>query len=870
MTRLDTFTIQELAECAEVLESSVRSVLERRRDLVEIVGRDDTGRPGNRPVRYRLASGKRAAVHDALSFKDLLADEAEPDRPSTDDPIIAVLQSALTALTEHWPREKESEQRRVLEAVRRNLALCPAELTSRQRLLMTTAERLIEHGERVLIGEPTHKLHRGFGELLGELLKHDEAKWGVLAAQRVLESSEAVAHQWMTGTIQGFADVPSEQLHTERYEFSDPSSNAFWEIKLSGKSLTTSDGKIGADAPSTVRTFSSDAEARKEHDRLVEEKLKRGYELVGSTADATTQKREPIVPTVPRAPVLTPPVRRSSRVSKEPVAHFRFDAAAPQFLGTEAAVAKPRRSIGAPDTASVRMHIAAGVNMLADAVKFTLGPRGRNVVIEKSWGAPIVTKDGVTISREIELEEKFEKLGAQMVKTVASKTSDIAGDGTTTATVLAQSIYAAGVKLVAVGASPMDIKRGIDSAVMTVVAELKQQSKPTRNKAEIAQVGTISANGDSAIGALIAEAIERVGKDGVIAIDDAETAETTLEVVAGVQFDCGYASPYFVTDSERMEVELVDACILICEKRLSSMRDLLPLLELVAKEGTPLVVIAEEVEGELLATLVVNKLRRTLSVCAVNAPRAGEQRKAMLRDIAALTGGQAVTEDRTPESLTLGELGRAKRVLVTKDNTTIIEGAGTREHIEERVGVIDREIAETTSDYDRAKLQERRSKLVGGVAVIRIGAATDVERKGKRALVEDAMHAARAAFEEGIVPGGGIALLRCAPALSTLQFEDDRQHGVNIIRRALEEPLRQIAENSGIEGGVVVDRVRESRGAFGYNAASGEYEDLVKAGIIDPTKVVRVALQNAASVASLLLTTEVLVAEPPPSATEET
>ena len=516
---------------------------------------------------------------------------------------------------------------------------------------------------------------------------------------------------------------------------------------------------------------------------------------------------------------------------------------------------------------NARKHIANGLDILANAVKVTLGPRGRNVVIEKSWGAPTITKDGVTVAKEIELENRFENMGAQMVKEVASKTSDVAGDGTTTATVLAQAIYAEGAKLVAAGANPMDIKRGIDSAVAVVVAELKRQSKPTRGKAEIAQVGIISANGDETIGTLIAEAMEKVGKEGVITVEEAKTMETTLEVVEGMQFDRGYLSPYFVTDAERMEAVLDDAYVLIHEKRLSSMQELLPLLEQVAKQGKPLLIIAEDVDGEALATLVVNKLRGTLAVCAVKAPGFGDRRKAMLQDIAALTGGQAVTEDLglKLENLTLTDLGRAKRITVDKDNTTIIEGAGKKEDIEARVKTLRREIEDTTSEYDRDKLQERLAKLVGGVAVIKVGAATEIEMKEKKARVEDAMHATRAAVEEGIVPGGGVALLRCVAALDTLTFEDDRRYGVNIIRRALEEPLRQIAQNCGAEGAVVVNRVREGKGAFGYNAASGVYEDLVEAGVIDPTKVVRVALQNAASVASLMLTTEALIAERPKS-----
>jgi chaperonin GroEL len=514
---------------------------------------------------------------------------------------------------------------------------------------------------------------------------------------------------------------------------------------------------------------------------------------------------------------------------------------------------------------NARKHIANGLNILANAVKVTLGPRGRNVVIEKSWGAPTITKDGVTVAKEIELENRFENMGAQMVKEVASKTSDVAGDGTTTATVLAQAIFTQGAKLVAAGANPMDIKRGIDSAVAAIVAELKLQSKPTRDKAEIAQIGMISANGDDTIGRLIAEAMDKVGKEGVITVEEAKTMETTLEVVEGMQFDRGYLSAYFVTDPERMEAVFADAYLLIHEKRLSSMQELLPLLEQVAKQGKPLVILAEDVDGEALATLVVNKLRGTLSVCAVKAPGFGDRRKAILQDIAALTGGQAITEDLglKLENVTLADLGRAKRISIDKDNTTIIEGAGTRDAIEARVKVVRREIEDTTSEYDREKLQERLAKLVGGVAVIKVGAATEIEMKEKKARVEDAMHATRAAVEEGIVAGGGVALLRCAPALDSLTFHDDRRYGVNIIRRAIEEPLRQIAQNSGIEGAIVVHTVHEGKAAFGYNAASGVYEDLVKAGVIDPTKVVRVALQNAASVAALMLTTEALIANLP-------
>jgi chaperonin GroEL len=512
---------------------------------------------------------------------------------------------------------------------------------------------------------------------------------------------------------------------------------------------------------------------------------------------------------------------------------------------------------------NARKHIANGLDMLANAVKVTLGPRGRNVVIEKSWGAPTITKDGVTVAKEIELENRFENMGAQMVKEVASKTSDVAGDGTTTATVLAQAIYTQGAKLVAAGANPMDIKRGIDTAVAAVVAELKVQSKPTQNKAEIAQVGIISANGDETIGTLIADAMDKVGKEGVITVEEAKTMDTTLEVVEGMQFDRGYISAYFVTNAERMEVVFADAYILIYEKRLSSMQELLPLLEQVAKQGKPLLIIADDVEGEALATIVVNKLRGTLAVCAVKSPGFGDRRKAILEDLATLTGGKAITEDLglKLENLTLEDLGRAKRITVDKDNTTVIEGAGKQELIEARVKALRRQVEDTTSEYDRDKLQERLAKLVGGVAVIKVGATTEVEMKEKKARVEDAMHATRAAVEEGVVPGGGVALIRCIAALDSLKFDDDRRFGVNIIRRALEEPLRQIAANCGVEGSIVVGKVADGTGSFGYNAASNTYEDLVKAGVIDPTKVVRVALQNAASVASLMLTTEALIAE---------
>ncbi|HVZ71903.1 MAG TPA: chaperonin GroEL [Polyangia bacterium] len=514
---------------------------------------------------------------------------------------------------------------------------------------------------------------------------------------------------------------------------------------------------------------------------------------------------------------------------------------------------------------SARNSIASGLNILANTVKVTLGPRGRNVIIEKSWGSPTVTKDGVTVAKEIELEDKLANMGAQMVKEVASKTSDIAGDGTTTATVLAQAIYTEGSRLVAAGHNPMDIKRGVDAAVAKIVANLKEQAKPTKGKTEIAQVGTISANGDTLIGDILSEAMEKVGKEGVITVEEAKAMETTLDVVEGMQFDRGYLSPYFVTDAERMEAVLEDCFVLIHEKKLSNMKDLLPVLEQVAKSGKPFIIIAEDIDGEALATLVVNKLRGTLHVCAVKAPGFGDRRKEMLKDIAVLTGGQAITEDLgiKLESLTLKDLGRAKRITVDKDNTTIVEGAGKKADIEGRVKQIRAQIEDTTSDYDREKLQERLAKLVGGVAVVKVGAATESEMKEKKARVEDALHATRAAVEEGIVPGGGVALIRALSSIESLKFDDDRQYGVNIIRRAAEEPLRQIASNAGVDGSIVVEKVRNGKGAFGFNAATEEYEDMVKAGVIDPTKVVRAALQNAASVASLMLTTEALVAERP-------
>jgi chaperonin GroEL len=513
-----------------------------------------------------------------------------------------------------------------------------------------------------------------------------------------------------------------------------------------------------------------------------------------------------------------------------------------------------------------REKILDGVNMLADAVKATLGPRGRNVVIEKSWGSPTVTKDGVTVAKEIELEDKFQNMGAQMVKEVASKTSDVAGDGTTTATVLAQAIFREGARMVAAGHSPIELKRGIDKAVEKLVDALKKMAKQTKGQKDIAQVGTISANGDEFIGKLIADAMDKVGKEGVITIEEAKSMETTLDVVEGMQFDRGYLSPYFVTDADRMETVLEDPYILIYEKRLSAMKDMLPLLEQVARGGKPLLIIAEEVEGEALATLVVNKLRGTLNVCAVKAPGFGDRRKEMLKDIAVLTGGQAITEDLglKLENLTLKELGRAKRVTVDKDNTTVVDGGGKKQEIEARMKQIRTQIEETTSDYDREKLQERLAKLAGGVAVIKVGAATETEMKEKKARVEDALNATRAAVEEGIVPGGGVALVRAVSAIEKIEGTSDEQMvGVAIVRRAAEEPARQIAANAGKEGSIVVQKIKEGKGAFGYNAATDTFEDLIEAGVIDPTKVVRSALQNAASVASLLITTEALVAERP-------
>jgi chaperonin GroEL len=523
-----------------------------------------------------------------------------------------------------------------------------------------------------------------------------------------------------------------------------------------------------------------------------------------------------------------------------------------------------------------RQAILRGVNLLADAVKVTLGPKGRNVVIEKKFGSPTITKDGVTVAKEIELKDPLENMGAQMVREVASKTSDVAGDGTTTATVLAQAIYREGVKTVAAGANPMSLKRGIEKAVTTIAGRLDKEgnrqpgdldkfSKPVQGD-HIAQVGTVSANNDETIGKIIAEAMKKVGKDGVITVEESKTLETQLEVVEGMQFDRGYLSPYFVTDPERMEAVLENAYILINEKKISSMKDLLPLLEQIAKSGKPLLIIAEDVEGEALATLVVNKLRGTLQVAAVKAPGFGDRRKAMLQDIAILTGGKAITEDLgiKLENVQISDLGQAKKITIDKDNTTVVEGKGKHAEIEGRVKEIRSQIEKTTSDYDREKLQERLAKLVGGVAVIKVGAATETEMKEKKARVEDAMHATRAAVEEGIVPGGGVALARCAASLDKLKAEGDEQTGINIVKRAITEPLRMIAENAGEEGAVVLGKVLEAKDQnFGFNAFSGEYEDLVKAGVLDPTKVVRTALQNAGSIASLMLTTEALVAEIP-------
>jgi chaperonin GroEL len=512
-----------------------------------------------------------------------------------------------------------------------------------------------------------------------------------------------------------------------------------------------------------------------------------------------------------------------------------------------------------------RQAILRGVNQMANVVRITLGPKGRNVVLDKKFGSPTITKDGVTVAKEIELKDALENMGAQMVREVASKTSDVAGDGTTTATVLAQAIFREGVKTIAAGANPMALKRGIEHAVELVVEEIKKVSKPVKGDM-IAQVGTVSANGDASIGNIISEAMKKVGKDGVITVEEAKSIETTLEVVEGMQFDRGYLSPYFVTDPERMESVLENAFILLYEKKISSMKDVLPLLEQIAKTGKPFLIVAEEVEGEALATLVVNKLRGTLNCAAVKAPGFGDRRKAMLEDIAILTGGKVISEDLgiKLESVQLADLGRAKKITVDKDNTTIVEGAGKAADIQGRVKQLRAQVEETTSDYDREKLQERLAKLVGGVAIIKVGAATETEMKEKKARVEDAMHATRAAVEEGIVPGGGVTFLRAISALEKLKLDEDEQIGVNIVRRALEEPLRQIAQNAGVEGAVVVSRVRAENGEnYGYNAATDSYGDLVKDGVIDPAKVARTALQNASSIAGLMLTTEALIAEIP-------
>lgn len=512
-----------------------------------------------------------------------------------------------------------------------------------------------------------------------------------------------------------------------------------------------------------------------------------------------------------------------------------------------------------------REKMMKGIDILANAVKLTLGPKGRNVLIEKSWGSPKTTKDGVTVAKEIDLEDKFENMGAQMVKEVAAKTSEVAGDGTTTATILAQAIYREGSKLVAAGSNPMAIKRGIEKAVEIVVKELKKISKPTKERKEIAQVGTISANNDATIGEIISEAMEKVGKEGVITVEEAKVMETTLEIVEGMQFDRGYLSPYFVTDAEKMAAHLEEPYILLHEKKISSMKDLLPILEQIAKTGKPLLIVAEDVEGEALATLVVNKLRGTLKCTAVKAPGFGDRRKAMLGDIAVLTGGQVISEDLgiKLENVTLKDLGTAKRITVDKDNTTIVDGGGSGEAIQGRVKQIRTQIEDTTSDYDKEKLQERLAKLIGGVAVINVGAATETEMKEKKDRVEDALNATRAAVEEGIVAGGGVAYIRAMKALEKAEFPGEEQLGVKLVKRALEEPVRQIANNAGFEGSVVVQHVMKGKGNFGFNAETGKYEDLILAGIVDPTKVTRFALQNAASVAGLLMTTEAMVAEKP-------
>ena len=514
---------------------------------------------------------------------------------------------------------------------------------------------------------------------------------------------------------------------------------------------------------------------------------------------------------------------------------------------------------------TARDRLLKGVNTLADAVAVTLGPRGCNVVLDKSFGSPLVTKDGVTVAKEIELQERFENMGAQMVKEVASKTSDMAGDGTTTATVLARAIFKEGQKLVAAGSNPMGIKRGIDAGVVAVAEALKKMSKPTKDKNEIAQVGTISANNDSMVGKLISEAMEKVGKEGVITVEEAKSMDTSLEIVEGMQFDRGYISPYFVTDPEKMEVNLENAYILLNEKKISNMKDLLPLLEEIAKQGKAMVIIAEDVDGEALATLVVNKLRGTLKIAAVKAPGFGDRRKAMLGDIAVLTGGQVISEDMgiKLENVRANDLGRCKKIKIDKDNTTIVEGAGKKTDIEGRVKQLRAQIEETTSDYDREKLQERLAKLVGGVAVIRIGAATETEMKEKKARVEDALNATRAAVEEGIVAGGGVALVRCMDSLEKVTVSGEERNGINLLKKAIGEPLKHIAVNAGFEGSVVLRKVMEGKDDFGFNAETGNYENLVAAGIIDPTKVVRLALQNAASVAGLMITTEALICEKP-------
>ncbi|MDR0992953.1 MAG: chaperonin GroEL [Verrucomicrobiota bacterium] len=515
--------------------------------------------------------------------------------------------------------------------------------------------------------------------------------------------------------------------------------------------------------------------------------------------------------------------------------------------------------------AEARQLVLKGVEKLSRAVKSTLGPRGRTVVLEKKFGSPTITKDGVSVAKEIELENPFENMGAQMVREVASKTSDIAGDGTTTATVLVEAIYREGLKNVTAGASPMEIRRGIDAATEAVVSALQKQSKKVKESSEVAQVGTISANGDDTIGKIIAEAMDKVGKDGTITVEEAKGIETTLDVVEGMQFDKGYLSPYFVTKADTMEVVLDDAYILLFEKKISNLQDLLPVLQNVAKSGKPLLIIAEDIEGEALATLVVNKLRGTLQICAVKSPGFGDRRKAIMEDIAVLTGGKFISEDLgiKLESLSLADMGRAKRITVGKEDTTIVEGAGKSSDIQGRIAQIRRQIEETTSDYDREKLQERLAKLAGGVAVINVGAATETEMKEKKARVEDALHATRAAVEEGIVPGGGVALIRAQAALKDLKVEGEAQIGIEIVRRACEAPLRQLTENAGVDGSIVVQNVRNGKGAYGYNVASDEYVDMIKAGIIDPTKVTRGALQNAASIAGLLLVTEAMVAEIP-------